>query len=63
MVIEKEFLKLDFKFECFFLMKGDYFLVFDRFNYCIWKVDEKGNIEFFIKIVFYNLKGLCLNKK
>lgn len=44
MVIEKEFLKLDFKFECFFLLKGDCFLVFDRFNYCIWKIDKKRKL-------------------
>lgn len=63
MAIEKESLKLDFKPECFLLMKGDYFLASDRFNHCIWKVDEKGNTESFIKTSPYNPKGLCLNKK
>ncbi|XP_019929197.3 E3 ubiquitin-protein ligase TRIM71 [Magallana gigas] len=63
MAIEKESLKLDFKPECFLLLKGDCLLASDRFNHCIWKIDKKRKPQSFIKMSPNNPKGLCLNNR
>lgn len=61
--VEVENLKLQFKPECFIYMKGDCLLASDRFNHCIWKVDNKRKTQIFIKTSPNNPKGLCLNNK
>ncbi|XP_061163235.1 uncharacterized protein LOC133188330 [Saccostrea echinata] len=61
--VEMENLNLQFKPECFLLLKKDCLLASDRFNHCIWKIENKGKPQTFIKTSPSNPKGMCLNNR